>query len=254
MCGRYAVTTDPALLAAEIDAEDETEGTELDVPGFNVAPTTNIVTVVSRHSREAPDDPATRRLRAMRWGLLPHWQKTLSGPPLFNARAESVDEKPAFRTAIKSKRCLIPMDGWYEWQLLDDPEQVKKPRKQPTYLTPVDGTRMYIAGLWSVWRPTGAGLDVPPTLSATVLTTDAVGPLRAVHDRMPLVLTPDAFDAWLNPDGPVDPALLRPPTLEVAERIEIRPVSALVNAVANTGPELIERVEPGTEPGQLSLL
>lgn len=254
MCGRYAVTTDPALLAAEIDAVDETEGTELDVPGYNVAPTTNVVAVVARHSREQPDDAASRRLRAMRWGLLPSWQKTLSGPPLFNARAESVAEKPAFRTALKNKRCLIPMDGWYEWQLLEDPEVVRKPRKQPMYLTPADGTRMYIAGLWSVWRPQGAGLDVPPTLSATVITTDAVGPLRAVHDRMPLVLTPDAFDDWLNPDGPVDPGLLLPPGLEVAERIEIRPVSALVNTVKNDGPQLIERAEPGSEPGQLSLL
>ncbi|BDH58661.1 SOS response-associated peptidase [Tsukamurella sp. PLM1] len=252
MCGRYAVTTDPALLAAEIDAEDETEGTALDVPGYNVAPTTNIVAVVARHSREQPDDAPTRRLRGMRWGLLPSWQKTLSGPPLFNARAESVAEKPAFRNAIKSKRCLIPMDGWYEWQVLEP--DVKKPRKQPLYMTPRDGTRMYMAGLWSVWRPAGAGLDVPPVLSATVLTTDAVGPLREVHDRMPLVLTPDVFDEWLNPDGAADPLLLAPPALDVAERIEIRPVSTLVNAVANTGPELIERVEPGSEPGQLSLL
>ncbi|WP_019202619.1 SOS response-associated peptidase [Tsukamurella sp. 1534] len=251
MCGRYAVTTDPALLAAEIDAVDETAGTELDVPGFNVAPTTNIVTVVARHSREEPEAPAARRLRAMRWGLLPHWQKTLSGPPLFNARAESIAEKPAFRTAVKSKRCLIPMDGWYEWQVLEDGP---KPKKQPTYLTPIDGTRLYVAGLWSVWRPQGAGLDVPPTLSATVLTTDAVGPLREVHDRMPLVLTPESFDAWLNPDGPADPALLAPPALDVAERIEIRPVSALVNSVKNDGPQLTERTEPGSEPGQLSLL
>ncbi|KXP07883.1 SOS response-associated peptidase [Tsukamurella pseudospumae] len=252
MCGRYAVTTDPALLAGEIDAVDETAGVELDVPGYNVAPTTSIVTVVARHSREQPDDAPTRRLRAMRWGLLPHWQKSLSGPPLFNARAESVAEKPAFRTAIKNKRCLIPMDGWYEWQVLDP--DGKKPRKQPMYLTPQDGTRMYIAGLWSVWRPADAGLDVPPVLSATVLTTDSVGPLRAVHDRMPLVLTPELFDQWLDPDGPVDPALLLPPALDVAERIEIRPVSALVNSVKNDGAALIERTEPGSGPGQLSLL
>ncbi|GAA1097481.1 SOS response-associated peptidase [Tsukamurella spumae] len=252
MCGRYAVTTDPALLAGEIDAVDETAGVELDVPGYNVAPTTTIVTVVARHSHEQPDDEPTRRLRAMRWGLLPHWQKTLSGPPLFNARAESVAEKPAFRTAIKNKRCLIPMDGWYEWQVLDP--DATKPRKQPMYLTPQDGTRMYIAGLWSVWRPAGAGLEAPPVLSATVLTTDSVGPLRAVHDRMPLVLTPELFDQWLDPDGAADPALLLPPALEVAERIEIRPVSTLVNTVKNDGPALIERTEPGSEPGQLSLL
>ncbi|GAB3128884.1 SOS response-associated peptidase [Tsukamurella serpentis] len=251
MCGRYAVTTDPALLAAEIDALDETEPADLDVPGYNVAPTTTIVTVVARHSKDRPEAPATRRLRAMRWGLLPHWQRTLSGPPLFNARAESVAEKPAFRSAVKNKRCLIPMDGWYEWQVIGDGP---KPRKQPTYLTPADGTRMYIAGLWSVWRPAGAGLDIPPTLSATVLTTDAVGPLRAVHDRMPLVLTPDLFDHWLSPDGPADPDLLLPPAVEVAERIEIRPVSALVNTVSKDGPQLIERTEPGSEPGQLSLL
>ncbi len=253
------MTTDPALLAAEIDAIDETAdlraaGHDLDVPSFNVAPTTEVVALVCRHSRSQPDEPARRRLRAMRWGLVPSWQKSLSGPPLFNARAESAGEKPAFRTALKTKRCLIPMDGWYEWRA----PSVGSRRKQPFFMTPADGSHLLVAGLWSAWHAPGAAHRSSPhtaaLLSCTVLTTDSVGPLTAIHDRMPLVLAGEDVDAWLDPDAPAAPALMAPPSLDLVERIEIRPVGDLVSNVRNNGPELIRRIDdPGTAE-QLTLI
>ena len=126
MCGRFAVTTDPALLAEKIKAIDETvaaaEGKDSPAPNYNVAPTTTISTVVKRHTE--PDDESTRRVRSMRWGLVPPWVEDQAddggpdtkGPLLINARAETVTTSPAFRNSAKGKRCLVPMDGWYEWR------------------------------------------------------------------------------------------------------------------------------------------
>lgn len=259
MCGRYAVTADPALLAVEIDAVDETyapgAGPELvgrETPGFNAVPTQTVPVVLTRHAREDPLGEARRRLRGMRWGLLPQWRQSPSGPPLLNARSESVTDKPSFRGALKTKRCLIPMDGWYEWQITDRLDAKGKPRKQPVFMTPADGTRLYVAGLWAAWR--APGTDSPVVLSMTILTCASVGELVRVHERMPLVLTPGAFDAWLDPDGPPPPGLLRPPAPALAAGIEIRPVSALVNSNRNDGPDLVRRVDPDGEDGQLSLL
>src|SRR6185312_604038 len=123
MCGRFAVTTDPALLAEKIKAIDEATGQDRSDSGanYNVAPTTTISSVVKRHAE--PDDESTRRVRLMRWGLIPPWAKSgvdgapdTKGPLLINARAEKVATSPAFRSSAKGKRCLIPMDGWYEWR------------------------------------------------------------------------------------------------------------------------------------------
>ncbi|GAA4399154.1 SOS response-associated peptidase [Tsukamurella soli] len=250
------MTTDPALLATELDAIDETADVRerLDVPGYNVAPTTQVVALVARHARDRPDAPADRRLRAMRWGLVPSWQKTLAGPPLFNARAESAGEKPAFRTALKTKRCLIPMDGWFEWQVRAGVGGGRG-RKQPYFMTPEDGSHLLVAGLWSVWHDPGAdGAGHPPVLSCTVLTTDSVGPLREIHDRMPLVLPGDELDAWLDPDRPADPRLLAPPSADLVRRIELRPVADLVSNVRNDGPELLTRIDDPGDAEQLTLL
>lgn len=125
MCGRFAVTTDPAQLAEKITAIDEATGCGGGKTSYNVAPTDTIATVVSRHSE--PDDEPTRRVRLMRWGLIPSWIKAgpggapdAKGPPLINARADKVATSPAFRSAVRSKRCLVPMDGWYEWRV--DPD------------------------------------------------------------------------------------------------------------------------------------
>jgi putative SOS response-associated peptidase YedK len=249
MCGRFAVTTDPALLAEKIKAIDEaTSGRTAAAPNYNVAPTTTIATVVSRHSE--PDDNPTRRVRLMRWGLVPPWAKPgaggapdTKGPQLINARAEKVITSPAFRSSAKSRRCLVPMDGYYEWRATPG----KKTGKTPFYMYRSDGDMLFMAGLWSVWRP---AKDANPLLSCTIVTTDAVGELAEIHDRMPLVVTERDWDRWLNPDVPADDELLsNPPDVR---GIELREISTLVNNVRNNGPQLVEPAEP--QPEQVTLL
>jgi putative SOS response-associated peptidase YedK len=263
MCGRFAVTTDPALLAEKIQAIDEITASAAaatkDTPGpnYNVAPTTTITTVVKRHNQ--PDDESTRRVRLMRWGLVPPWAKTAGdggpdtkGPLLINARSEKVTASPAFRNSAKSKRCLVPMDGWYEWRPNGDASGRKAP-KTPFYMYGGDGEMLFMAGLWSTWRPAERGAAPsakPPLLSCTIITTDAAGPLAEIHDRMPLTISRDDWDRWLDPDAPIDEGLLR--GHGDLDRIEIREVSRLVNSIRNNGPELIEPAKP--EPGQATLL
>ncbi|HTM84223.1 MAG TPA: SOS response-associated peptidase [Mycobacterium sp.] len=288
MCGRFAVTIDPALLAEKIGAINETAPTpapdDADAadgasttaatatagyptdgsPGagtpvsytpvnYNVAPTTPIATVVARHA--VPEDDPTRRVRLMRWGLVPPWAKAgPGGTPqtrlLINARADTATSSPAFRASARTRRCLVPMDGWYEWSA-EPPTVVHgrahKTSKTPFYLHRTDGEPLLVAGLWSVWR---AGATAAPLLSCTILTTDAVGELAQIHPRMPLPVAEADWDAWLDPDRPADTALLsRPPDVR---GIAVREVSTLVNNVANNGPELI--APPGPQPGQLTLL
>ena len=245
MCGRFAVTTDPARLAAQIDAIDETGGA-VGGPNYNIAPTAEVAAVVARH--DEPDDEATRRLRLMRWGLLPPWVKAgpdgsphIKGPQLINARAETVTTSRAFRSAAARKRCLVPMDGYYEWQRAKDifGEDDPKGRKTPYYFHRVDGSPLLAAGLWSVWRP-GDDTAADPMLTFSVITTAAVGDVAAVHDRMPLILGESDWDRWLDPDEAAPEDLLAtPPDISV---IAIREVSTLVNRVANNGPELLEPV------------
>src|SRR5947209_479033 len=148
MCGRFAVTTDPKLLAEKIQAIDEATSAQKDTgaagPNYNVAPTTTISSMVRRHSE--PDDDPMRRLRLMRWGLVPPWAKASpdgapegKGPLMINARADKVTTSPAFRSSAKNKRCLIPMDGWYEWRANPDTADGKKARKTPFYMHSSDG-------------------------------------------------------------------------------------------------------------------
>lgn len=247
------MTTDPATLAEKIEAINEAQSQDAQArPNFNVAPTTTIATVVRR--RDEPDDDATRRVRLMRWGLVPPWAKAGSdgapeskGPLLINARAEKVTTSPAFRSSAKSKRCLIPMDGYYEWRSATDAGTGKKGRKTPFYLHRVDGDMLFMAGLWSVWKP---AKDAAPLLSCTIITIDAVGELADVHDRMPLIVAERDWDRWLDPDAPAGPDLLAsPPNID---GIEMREISTLVNSVRNNGPELLEPAEP--QPEQATLL
>jgi putative SOS response-associated peptidase YedK len=251
MCGRFAVTTDPALLAEQIQAVDEVPAAAERRPNYNVAPTAAIATVVRRH-RE-PDDEPTRRVRLMRWGLVPPWATAGpdgapqgNGPLLFNARAEKVTTSPAFRASAKHQRCLVPMDGYYEWRADPDPPAGTKARKTPFYTYRSDGQLLFIAGLWSVWKASGAAR---PLLSCTIITTDAVGELAEVHDRMPLIVAEDRFDTWLDPDAPPDAELLASPP-DVAG-IALREVSTLVNSVANNGPELLEPPQPRPQQARL---
>ncbi len=241
MCGRFAVTTDPALLAEKIQAIDESTAsaaaTKKDTnsgPNYNVAPTTSISAVVKRHSEPTSEDggPDTK------------------GPLMINARAENVTNSPAFRNSAKNKRCLVPMDGWYEWRPNGELASGKKAPKTPFYMFGGDGEMLFMAGLWTTWRPKEAPKDAPSLLSCTIITTDAAGPLAEIHDRMPLTISRDDWDRWLDPDVPIDEGLLR--GHGDLDRIEIREVSRLVNSIRNNGPELIEPAKP--EPEQATLL
>jgi putative SOS response-associated peptidase YedK len=243
VCGRYATTKDPATLAAEFDAVDATGG-EAPRPDYNIAPTKPVLAVVQRHPRDAdgnPDPEVTERsVRVMRWGLVPHWAKDLSGgAKMINARSESVLDKPAYRDSAARRRCLLPADGWYEWQPGEG-------RKQPFFITPEDGSTLAMAGIWSVWwqRPKdGDGGEATPVITCAVLTTDAIGEMSTVHHRMPLVMSRDRWADWLDPDRTDDLAgLLAPPSEELVAGLELRPVSMAVNSIRNNGPELMDRV------------
>ncbi|MBL1076270.1 SOS response-associated peptidase [Nocardia sp. 2] len=255
MCGRYATTTNPAKLAVELDAIDETDDTGFN-PNYNVAPTNQVLTVVERHDRDHPEDPATLRIRAMRWGLIPVWTKAaepgvpVKGKPLFNARADKAATTASFRDAVKKRRCLVPMDGWYEW--ITETDGNGKAVKKPYFMSRADGGRLYMAGLWSVWRDRSQGDAAQPLLSCTILTTDAVGDLTKVHDRMPLPMPQEHWDAWLDPDHPAPAELLETPTPESVSDILLRPVPTLVNSIKNNGPELLDHVKDEAE--QISLL
>jgi putative SOS response-associated peptidase YedK len=230
---------------AEFDAIDATEG-ELLRPDYNVAPTDRVHVV--RRSRRAADAAAEagavrsanlqpgRVVSVARWGLVPSWAEGPSvGSRMLNARAETLIEKPAFRAAFARRRCLIPADGWFEWTPLPD-----GPGKQPYFMTPSAGGGLVFAGLWEVW---GEGED--RLYTCTVVTTAAVGPLLAVHDRMPLVLPRERWASWLGEAGDADPAALLAPTpAELVEAMEIRPVGSAVGNVRNKGAELVSRASP----------
>ncbi len=242
------MTTDPARLAGQIHAVDETGGA-LAIPNYNVAPTTMIAAVVESDG----DGSATRRIRPMRWGLLPSWVKADSGGRpmakslLINARAETLTTSPAFRSAARRRRCLVPMDGYYEWMRPADPGPGA--RKTPFYLFGADGRPLLMAGLWSVWKPPESPESPEPAgpmLTAAIVTTDAVGALSRVHDRMPLVIAERDWDRWLDPEAPAPADLLGAPP-DVGG-IAIREVSTLVNRVANNGPELIAPADRGNQP------
>jgi putative SOS response-associated peptidase YedK len=240
VCGRYAATKDPATLAAEFDALDDT-GAEPPRADYNVAPTKQVVTVVERHPRDdegkADESRTERSLRMMRWGLVPHWAKDAKvGSRMINTRAESAAEKPAFRSALAKRRCLVPADGWYEWKR-------EGKQKQPFYMTTTDGSSLALAGIWATWRPKDAAEDEPPLITCSIITTDAVGQLADVHDRMPLVLPRSAWRQWLDPDSPEVGGLLTPTDEELVAALELRPISDAVNKVGNNGPRLIERVD-----------
>ena len=250
MCGRYSAKKDPATLAKEFDAVDLT-GDDAPRADYNVAPTKRVFTVVERHPRDEDGtqlgDRLERSLRVMKWGLVPHWAKDEKiGSRMINARADSAAEKPAFRTSLKTRRCLLPADGWYEWKR-------EGKHKQPFYMTPRDGSSLAMAGIWSRWRPKDAEDDVEPLVTCSVLTVDSIGALADVHDRMPLFLPREHWHRWLDPDVEDVADLLVSPPPELVDALEVRPVSDQVNSVRNNGPELVERVDPEVE-AQATLL
>ena len=256
MCGRYASSRRPEDLAEEFEidratlAETLTEPLE---PDYNVAPTKPVYAVVTRPpagAREAAGDRAgdqegaeQRQLRVLRWGLVPFWAKDPSiGSRLVNARTETVGEKPAFRQAFTRRRCLLPADGYFEWYPTQQRTKAGKPLKQPFFIRPKDDRVMAMAGLYEIWRDPTREDDDPERFrwTCTVLTTSAEDEVGRIHDRMPMLVEPERYAAWLDPSR-TDPADLTSLLVPAAPgRLEAYPVSTQVNSVRNNGPELVE--------------
>ncbi len=255
MCGRYASSRRPEDLVEEFEIE-QSEVREQLAPDYNVAPTKEVYAVVSRPPSGEKERPAQRQLRVLTWGLVPSWAKDPAiGNRLINARVETASEKPAFRRAFASRRCLLPADGYYEWYTPDDPHADDdpggggpraKPRKQPFFIHHPDGSTLAMAGLYEIWRDPTRGDDDPHRFrwTCTILTTQAEDDLGRIHDRMPLLVERDRYDAWLDPtlaDREVLEGLLVP---AAPGRLEAYPVSTQVNNVRNNGPELVEPLPP----------
>ncbi len=253
MCGRYAASRNPDDLVEEFEV-DRVEVPERLEPDFNVAPTKDVYAVLTRRSREMPEGAApARQLRVVRWGLVPSWAKDPSiGSRMINARMETVAEKPAFRKAFATRRCLLPADGYYEWYAPDSegliaratagPGIGRKAQKQPFYIHPKDGGVLAMAGIYEFWRAPGADPEDPAAWlwTCAVLTTVAEDSLGRIHDRMPLFVPHDRYADWLDPvsDDPDRASSLLVPA--VPGRLDAYPVSTLVNNHRNNGPELID--------------
>lgn len=219
MCGRYVSPEQASIERAW--KIDRTSGNPFP-RRFNVQPTTAVPVLML--------DEGYRTLAAARWGLIPHWWKQ-DKPPTFtiNARLEDISVKPMWRDPIRRSRCLLPAEGWYEWQ--ETPSG-----KQPHYITRRDRRPFCFAGINTAWRG---------TLSCALLTTQALGPVAEVHERMPVVLPEEDHDAWLDPalhDASVVTAMAREPM--APGEFEHYPVSRRVNNARNEGPDLIEPLRP----------
>ena len=220
MCGRFTLST-PAQTLQQIFDLRETPDLP---PRYNIAPSEAIATI------RLAEPAAERTLDLLRWGLVPPWAKDLDGgASLINARAETAASKPAFRAAFRRRRCLIPADGFYEWQ------RGVRGGKQPFYIRMRDGQPFAFAGLWEQWDgPQGKALD-----TCTILTTEPNALLRPIHDRMPVILDPRDWALWLDP-GVQDPARLQPLLRPYpAEQMLAFPVGQLVNHPANDREECI---------------
>jgi len=247
MCGRFVSSRRPEDLASLFGAGWDAEPVP---PSWNVAPTDAVYAVLERLAKDGSG--ADRQVRALRWGLVPSWaQSPEVAAKMFNARAETVHEKPAYRRSFASRRCLIPADGYYEWVAppVDPGTPKSRIRKQAYFITPADGSVLAMAGLYEFWRDPGRPADDPDAwwATCTVLTTAAEPALEWIHPRMPLRLLPEAYDDWLDPAlaDPAGPAaLLVPPPPGL---MEVRPVSAAVGSIRNNGPELVLRAAPRRE-------
>lgn len=221
MCGRFTLFQPPEVLA-EVFQLAKVPSWE---PQYNIAPSQSVLTVLT--SARIGNQ---RRSQLLRWGLIPSWAKDPTiGARLINARAETVSEKPSFRSAFRQRRCLVIADGFYEWQRQEG-------KKQPFYFRLQNGEPFAFAGLWERWEaPEGETIE-----SCTILTTTASQLLYPIHDRMPVILNPKDYDLWLDPVQKSEPLqqLLRP----YSEVITAYPVSTKVNKPTNNGSDCITKL------------
>jgi putative SOS response-associated peptidase YedK len=251
MCGRYANSKSAPSMAALFDAEDliagagQISGSQAPPrwdPRYNIAPTAQAPLVRRSKSREA------RVLELGRWGLVPPWASDPGiGTRMFNARIETVATSRAYKRPFASRRALVPADGWYEWRKLPGGG------KQPYFFTQPGG--VVFAGLWDVWHPReeedAEGGD-HNLLTFTILTCPAMGEaMEDVHDRMPYVLPPERYAAWLGEEDAAEDELLAGPVASLPRDLEIRKVGRAVGRTGNEGPELIEPLNSDEEPSTL---
>jgi putative SOS response-associated peptidase YedK len=218
MCGRYTLASPTERLAEEFGVD--ASSIEL-APNYNVAPTQGVAAVL--------EEGGQRRLEVLRWGLIPPWADDPGiGSRMINARSETAPGKPSFRRAFRERRCLIPADGFYEWQRTNG-------AKQPYYIHMEDGRPFAFAGLWESWSKGGEG----EVRTCTILTTGANALVGEVHDRMPVILAHDVYDVWLDPASERDEltGLLAPYPVD---EMEAYPVSRFVNSPSNNDPRCIE--------------
>lgn len=218
MCGRFSLTSDEQQINTFFELAG---GNAPYVPRYNGAPTQQLPVITS----ERP-----LRLQLFRWGLIPRWTKELSKMPLINARSETLDEKPSFKTVFRERRCLVPADGFYEW--------VHSGRKLPYRFTLKDESLFAFAGIWDCWqKPTGEMIN-----SFAILTTDANETMLAIHDRMPVILEKGHYKTWLESNNTEElKRLLKPYPSEEMKKYR---VPEAVNKASVEGPELIIECEP----------
>jgi len=226
VCGRTTSTTPRDILARLLDV-DEVEAPELPAR-WNVTPTQPVYAV-------AISSTGARKLRALKWGLIPSWAKDPRiGSRLINARAETLDQRPAYRSLLASRRALLPVSGFYEWRR---PEPGEPATKWPFYFYRADGQPLVFAGLWDIWYDA----EGRPIRTCTIVTTAANSTMASVHHRMPVILARHDWDEWLKP-GPLSPSHLAGLLVPAPdELLDGYPVGPAVSSARNDGPELIER-------------
>jgi putative SOS response-associated peptidase YedK len=227
----------PTILAERFAVEEiRIPGTE---PSYNVAPRAEVPVVAESQGH--------RVLDLVRWGLVPSWAKDLSiGDRMINARAETVQTSGAYKRAFARRRCIIPADGFYEWEKIEVPG-VKKAKKQPWFFRRRDGEPLAFAGLWEIWHDPKIGDDAPRIRSCVIITTNANGLLEPIHDRMPVLLPESQWSTWLDRDNHDVDALRKLLVPAPDDELEAWPVSTLVNKADNNGPELLDRVAVASE-------
>jgi putative SOS response-associated peptidase YedK len=224
MCGRVVQSSPVEVIRAEFRARTDVPADS--PPRYNVAPEQPVLAVT--------EGDQGRALRWLRWGLVPFYAKERKrGPRSINARAETVATKPAFRELLLRRRCIIPADGFYEWQGAG-------PARTPHFIRARDGRPLALAGLWDRWRRA----DEPAVETFTILTCEPNELLREIHDRMPVILPSDAVDRWLDPGLAEATPLVEMLRPAAAALLEAWPVSRTVNSPRNDGPELLARVDP----------
>ncbi len=225
MCGRYEVHSPVEEIARQFDATLIDPAEDLP-PRYNVAPSLKVPVVRFRHER--------RELAALSWGLLPSWAKNPKMHRPINARAETLFDKPSFRNAIARRRCLIPADGFYEWQ-------ERASGKQPWHISMIDKRTFAFGGIWEYW----AQADVLPVLSCAIIVTEANALLAKIHERMPVIIAREDYERWLDPELS-DPTEIQKMLVPYpADEMQAYPVGLQINNARNEGPELATPAQIG---------